>query len=90
MRPNNGTSGVAYCDGPDLPQPEPMVIALSRDIVQVVVEVMNDGATDVTKNERNHRDENHLNCRRHCPYDVIGKMLMRNYRELLPFGSPHA
>jgi hypothetical protein len=47
-------------------------MALSRDIVQVVVEVMNDGATDMTQNKRNHGDENHLNCGRHCPYDATG------------------
>jgi hypothetical protein len=44
-----------------------MVMAVSRDIVQVVVKVMNDGATDMTQNKRNHGDENHLNCGRHCP-----------------------
>jgi hypothetical protein len=44
-----------------------MVMALSRDIVHVVVEVMDDSATDMTENKRNHGDENHLNCGRHCP-----------------------
>jgi hypothetical protein len=29
--------------------------------------VMQDGATDMTQNKRNHGHENHLNCRRHCP-----------------------
>jgi hypothetical protein len=35
--------------------------------MQVVVEVMDDGATEMTENERNHGDENHLNCGRHRP-----------------------
>jgi hypothetical protein len=39
---------------------------LSDDIVNVVVKVMNDGATDMAQHKRNHGDENHLNGRRHC------------------------
>jgi hypothetical protein len=42
-------------------------MALSHHIVHVVVEVMDDGATDMTENKRNHGNENHLNGGRHCP-----------------------
>jgi len=40
---------------------------LSRHIVHVVVEVVHEGATDMTQHKRNHGHQNHLNCSRHDP-----------------------
>jgi|HubBroStandDraft_4_1064222.scaffolds.fasta_scaffold2276385_1 hypothetical protein len=36
---------------------------------------MHNGATEVTQNERNHGNKNHLNCGRHCPMMPQGAMV---------------
>ena len=49
---------------------------LSHHSVHVVVKVVDEGATDMTQNERNHGDENQLNGGRHLchlsrPYSTL-------------------